>query len=143
MERVQVKFLFLFFFFFSSLFHASFVSLRLPRDANGAFLLDCDARFFLPILNFLRRGELVVDSCDVAGVLAEAKYFGVEQLVQRLGGSTSGCEGVAWSDVGGLEGVKHELQQVFFLCFWMMDVRFLLLLFFAGGRRFRQICRAV
>jgi ATP-dependent Zn protease len=85
---------------------------RLPRDSSGAYLLDCDARFFLPILNFLRRGELVVDSNDVAGVLAEAKFFGVEQLVQRLGGSTSGCEGVSWSDVGGLEGVKRELQQV-------------------------------
>lgn len=53
-----------------------------------------------------------MDANDIAGVLAEAKYFGVEQLVQRLGGSTSGCEGVSWSDVGGLEGVKRELQQV-------------------------------
>lgn len=90
----------------------SSILVRLPRDSNGAILLDCDARFFLPILNFLRRGELVVDSSDVAGVLAEAKYFGIEQLVQRLGGSTSGCESVSWSDVGGLEGVKRELQQV-------------------------------
>ncbi len=85
---------------------------KLPRDDSDAVLLDSDARFFVPILNFLRRGELVVDSSDVPGVLAEAKYFGIEALVRRLGGSTAGCEGVAWSDVGGLEGVKRELQQV-------------------------------
>ncbi len=54
----------------------------------------------------------MVDSGDVPGVLAEAKYFGIEALVRRLGGSTASSEGVAWSDVGGLEGVKRELQQV-------------------------------
>jgi hypothetical protein len=51
-----------------------FVSLQaLATDETGAFLLDSDVRFFRPILNYLRRGEVLVDPADVAGVLAEAK----------------------------------------------------------------------
>ena len=72
-------------------------------------MLDSDPRFFLPVLNFLRRGEVIVDPSIAQGVLAEAKYFGIEPLVQRLGGSMQGGE-VTWDDIGGLHGVKKELQ---------------------------------
>lgn len=64
-------------------------------------------RFFLPILNYLRRGELFVAPADTAGVLAEAKFLGVEPVVVALGGSTS--VNVKWSDIGGLDGVKVPL----------------------------------
>ena len=48
----------------------------------------------------------------VPGVLAEAKFLGIQPLIERLGGSSSGFEKVNWSDIGGLSGVKEELQQV-------------------------------
>lgn len=94
----------------AAMFGPSWNEAALPRDSEGAFLLDSDPRFFRPILNYLRRGEVLVDPADVPGVLAEAKYFGLEPLVQRLGGSTSEAGQVRWADIGGLGGVKEELQ---------------------------------
>ncbi len=82
----------------------------MAKDDSGAVLLDSDVRFFMPVLNYLRRGELVFDTADVAGVLAEAKFYGVEPIVKALGGSSA--VSVKWSDIGGLEGVKRELQEV-------------------------------
>ena len=66
----------------AAMFGESWNPRALARDASGAFYLDADPRFFAPLLNYLRRGELVVEPRDVPGVLAEAKYFGIQPLVQ-------------------------------------------------------------
>ena len=69
------------------------------------------------MLNYLRRGTVCVDD-GVAreGVLAEAIYFNVQGLLDMLAPSNNHLletEGaLTWEDVGGLEGVKKELQQV-------------------------------
>jgi len=66
-------------------------------DQTGAYLIDRPAKYFLPILNYLRHGQLIIDdsvndSVNPAGVLEEAKFFGItsiqprlEQLVQVMG----------------------------------------------------------
>jgi len=42
---------------------------------------DRDARYFLPVLNFLRHGKFIIENdISVEGVLEEAKYFGVKPL---------------------------------------------------------------
>lgn len=84
----------------------------LAIDESGAVLFDCDVTYFMPVLNYLRRGEIVIEPDKIGGVLAEAKYLGIQPLIERLGGSTSGFEKVTWSSIGGLDGVKEELQQV-------------------------------
>jgi len=55
------------------------------RDENGAYLLDRDPRYFIPLLNFLRHGELVLDSnLNAEGVLKEAEFFQLELTINQL-----------------------------------------------------------
>jgi DNA polymerase III delta prime subunit len=102
----------------------------LCRDSSGAYFLDASPRHFEPILSFLRRGEVIIDDgVSLRGVLAEARYFGIEPLVAALTkqladkdelespltGFYSPQQGegaLTWHDIGGLSGVKKELQQV-------------------------------
>jgi len=87
-----------------------------PRDTNGAYLIDSDPKYFGPVLNYLRRGELIIDgNVSATGILAEAKYLGIQGVVDLLEPPRNQCIDVdawSWEDVGGLEGVKRELQQV-------------------------------
>ena len=54
-------------------------------DSTGAFLIDRSPRYFEPILNYLRHGELVLDrDSNPQGVLEEARFFGIMSLVERL-----------------------------------------------------------
>lgn len=56
-------------------------------DANGAYLLDRDARYFSPLLNYLRhaRGELIMDpGLNPEGVLREAEFFQLEGAISQL-----------------------------------------------------------
>lgn len=54
-------------------------------DETGAYLIDRSPTYFEPILNYLRNGQLVYDTnVNPQGVLAEAKFFGIESLVQQL-----------------------------------------------------------
>ncbi|KAK2180988.1 hypothetical protein NP493_418g01028 [Ridgeia piscesae] len=54
-------------------------------DSSGAFLIDRSPRYFEPILNYLRHGELVLDKdTNPQGVLEEARFFGIVSLVERL-----------------------------------------------------------
>lgn len=54
-------------------------------DENGAFFFDRSPLYFAPILNFLRTGKLCVDpSLSVIGILEEAKFFQVNEVVELL-----------------------------------------------------------
>ena len=54
-------------------------------DANGAYLIDRDPRYFTPILNYLRSGMLILDSdVNPKGVLEEAQFFGIQQCIPEL-----------------------------------------------------------
>jgi len=54
----------------------------LETDENGHVLLDVDPTYFTPILNFLRTGEIVIEShISSRGVVACAKYLQVQGIV--------------------------------------------------------------
>lgn len=54
-------------------------------DDNGAYLLDRSPDYFEVILNYLRHGQLIYNrNINPEGVLEEARFFGVESLVQQL-----------------------------------------------------------
>ena len=54
-------------------------------DSSGAFLIDRSPKYFEPILNYLRHGELVLDKdANPQGVLEEARFFGILSLVEKL-----------------------------------------------------------
>ncbi|XP_012259917.2 BTB/POZ domain-containing protein KCTD9 isoform X1 [Athalia rosae] len=55
------------------------------RDENGAFLIDRSPTYFEPLLNYLRHGQLILDSnINAAGVLEEARFYGIEGAVDIL-----------------------------------------------------------
>ncbi|XP_023336434.1 BTB/POZ domain-containing protein KCTD9 [Eurytemora carolleeae] len=54
-------------------------------DSSGAFLIDRSPKYFEPILNYLRTGNLIIDpNLNPEGILEEARYFGIESLIPRL-----------------------------------------------------------
>ncbi|KAG8251556.1 BTB/POZ domain-containing protein kctd9 [Homalodisca vitripennis] len=54
-------------------------------DTNGAYLIDRSPMYFEPILNYLRNGQLIIDSSvNPEGVLEEARFFGIESLIPQL-----------------------------------------------------------
>eukprot|EP01103_Thecamoeba_quadrilineata_P017511 TRINITY_DN624_c0_g1_i1.p1 TRINITY_DN624_c0_g1~~TRINITY_DN624_c0_g1_i1.p1 ORF type:complete len:339 (+),score=56.53 TRINITY_DN624_c0_g1_i1:32-1018(+) len=89
-----------------------------PRDQSGAYLFDADPKYFEPLLNYLRRGQIVVeDGLSIHGVLTEARHFGLQSMIEQLEdsihpGKRSDDAGLTWEDIGGLAGVKKELLQV-------------------------------
>ncbi|KAK3095635.1 hypothetical protein FSP39_016987, partial [Pinctada imbricata] len=61
------------------------VSWQSSVDSTGAYLIDRSPRYFEPILNYLRHGQLVLDrNTSPEGVLEEAKFFGLSSLVESL-----------------------------------------------------------
>ncbi|XP_057340893.1 BTB/POZ domain-containing protein KCTD9 [Microplitis mediator] len=61
---------------------------RIPpskQDSNGAFLIDRSSAYFEPILNYLRHGQLILDTnISAAGVLEEARFYGIEGIISTL-----------------------------------------------------------
>ena len=63
-------------------------SLRPPalRDDNGAYFIDRNPKAFAAILSYLRTGELFesYDGITMGEVLSEARYFGLQGLVDKI-----------------------------------------------------------
>ncbi|XP_017887154.1 BTB/POZ domain-containing protein KCTD9 isoform X1 [Ceratina calcarata] len=55
------------------------------QDKNGAFLIDRSPMYFEPLLNYLRLGQMILDAnVNTAGVLAEARFYGIEGAIDIL-----------------------------------------------------------
>ncbi|XP_012226047.2 BTB/POZ domain-containing protein KCTD9 isoform X1 [Linepithema humile] len=55
------------------------------QDHNGAYLIDRSPTYFEPLLNYLRHGEIILDSnVNTAGILAEAYFYGIEGAIRIL-----------------------------------------------------------
>ena len=57
---------------------------------DGAFFIDSDPKYFRVVLNYLRRGKLLIDDdISLEALKYEASYFGLvnleEELNKRLG----------------------------------------------------------
>ncbi|XP_012281332.1 BTB/POZ domain-containing protein KCTD9 [Orussus abietinus] len=60
------------------------------KNHNGAFLIDRSPTYFEPLLNYLRHGQLILDkNLNAAGVLEEARFYGIEGVVSILEDMTS------------------------------------------------------
>lgn len=66
------------------------------RDRDGNYLIDRSPKYFAPILNYLRTGQLILEgNVSAEGVLEEAKYFGLgDDVTQQLEGMVSEAKGV-------------------------------------------------
>ncbi|XP_020294862.1 BTB/POZ domain-containing protein KCTD9 [Pseudomyrmex gracilis] len=55
------------------------------QDHLGAYLIDRSPTYFEPLLNYLRHGQMILDSnVNIAGVLAEACFYGIEGAIRIL-----------------------------------------------------------
>uniref|UniRef100_A0A2I3GAJ8 KHA domain-containing protein n=1 Tax=Nomascus leucogenys TaxID=61853 RepID=A0A2I3GAJ8_NOMLE len=55
------------------------------QDHRGAFSIDQSPEYLEPILNYLHHGQLIInDGIDLLGVLEEARFFGIDSLIEHL-----------------------------------------------------------
>merc|ERR1711894_106072 len=55
------------------------------QDEQGAYMLDRNPKYFEPILDYLRNRELIIDpNVSMNGVLAEARFFGIQSLMDQI-----------------------------------------------------------
>jgi len=61
---------------------------HLPRDLQAPdqpYLFDRNPKYFEPILNYLRTGEIIFDNnINPKGILMEAKYFNIQGMIEAL-----------------------------------------------------------
>lgn len=56
-----------------------------PTDPSGAYLIDRSPEFFEPIIGYLRHGQVIINpGLNPRGVLAEARFYGLQDVVQQL-----------------------------------------------------------
>ncbi|KAM3960637.1 BTB/POZ domain-containing protein KCTD9 [Aphomia sociella] len=54
-------------------------------DGTGAYLIDRSPKYFEPILNYLRHGEVILDKhVNPRGVLEEAVFYGIDSMIPQL-----------------------------------------------------------
>lgn len=54
-------------------------------DRNGAYLIDRSPKYFEPLINYLRTGQLIYDNdINPRGILEEAKFYGVDSMIPML-----------------------------------------------------------
>ncbi|KJH43147.1 K+ channel tetramerization domain protein [Dictyocaulus viviparus] len=85
---------------------------RLPsvKDETGAYLIDRDADYFSPVLNYLRHGRLVINpGLADEGVLEEAEFYNLPQLVHLVNERIHEKERNA-SEVGRFKSVYRVMQ---------------------------------
>ena len=55
------------------------------QDEQGAYMLDRNPKFFEPILDYLRNRKLIIGpNVSIEGVLVEAQYFGIQNLIDQI-----------------------------------------------------------
>jgi len=55
------------------------------RDDSGAYLIDRSPAYFIPLLDYLRNGEVIIDdNVNPKGVLLEAKFFGLVKAIEQI-----------------------------------------------------------
>ncbi|ETN82732.1 K+ channel tetramerization domain protein [Necator americanus] len=85
---------------------------RLPsiKDETGAYLIDRDADYFSPVLNYLRHGRLIINpGLADEGVLEEAEFYNLPQLVHLVNERIHEKERNA-SDAGRFKSVYRVIQ---------------------------------
>ncbi|KAL6419345.1 hypothetical protein ACFW04_013924 [Cataglyphis niger] len=54
------------------------------QDHHGAYLIDRSPTYFEPLLNYLRHGQVILDSNINIAVLEEASFYGIDGAIQIL-----------------------------------------------------------
>ena len=83
---------------------------RSTTDESGAFLIDRSATYFEPLLDFLRHGKLILnEGVKAAGVLEEARFFGITSAIELLEGLVRDEELVEQGVMSRSEFLRHLL----------------------------------